>query len=360
MFKYYMIIKKNMTETRKKHFRVGEVKAKILEIVLENNGPITEPDIRTRLKDVFEAIDQSTINRHLKYLKEKGCIDRVSPIEKTRLNYWDVISFDQLKNIRSEFEDLKLNNYERAITIVLNDNGYKVTELIGFLKHIQLLLSHSFFKACIDMDMEILFSRVGRIFNYNNAGFVKLVETTVYKSYNAFIAQFPDIGISEKDFWVILNDVFYKETKSFSEEVFMRVWKDKLDEPNFNALKAKETTYDGILSAARGLWRLNDLYHNEVSYSIFESYYFQDVLLDEASDEENIFAFETKAGYDAYSQQQDQKDSLKKAIYNDLRQASVVMKNHKQPTLFDKKIYDNEDDIFKSLEMYFKKQIEGV
>ena len=140
----------------------------------------------------------------------------------------------------------------------------------------------------------------------------------------------------------------------------MRVWKDKLDEPNFNALKAEETTYDGILSAARDLWRLNDLYHNEVSHSIFESYYFQDVLLDKASDEENIFAFETKAGYDQYSRQQGQKDSLKKAILNDLKQASVVMKNHKQPSLFDKKIYDNEDDIVKSLEMHFKKQIDGV
>ena len=349
-----------MTKKSTRHFRVGEVKSKILEFVLANKGPIKEPEIRAHLSENFNEITQSTVNKHLKFLKDIDCIETVVAIEKTRFNYWDITTFAQVKNIRSEFKNIKLNNYEKAIMIVLQNNGYKVTELIGFLKHIQLLLSKSFFDACIDMDMEILFSRVGRIFNYNNAGFVKLVETTVYKSYNTFSTRFPDIGISEKEFWVILNDVFYKETKSFSEEVFMRVWKDKLDEPNFNALKAEETTYDGILSAARDLWRLNDLFHNEVSYSIFESYYFQDILLDEASDEENIFAFETKAGYDQYSRQQGQKDSLKKAILNDLKQASVVMKNHKQPSLFDKKIYDNEDDIVKSLEMHFKKQIDGV
>lgn len=346
-----------MTEKSTRHFRVGETKSKILEFILESNGPVAEPNIRAYLSENFNDITQSTINKHLNYLKENGCIERFSPINKTRFLYWDVISFDQLKKIRSEFKDIKLNNYEKSITIVLNNNGYEVKELIGFLKYIQLLLSNSFFNACLDMDMEVLFSRVGRIFNYNNAGFVKLVETTVYKSYNAFSTRFPDIGISEKDFWAILNDVFYKETKSFSEDVFVRVWKEKLDETNFNALKAEETVFAGILSTARDLWRLNDLYYNEVSYSIFESYYFQDVLLDKASDEENIFAFETKAGYVENSKQQGQKDSLKKAILNDLKRSAIVMKNHMQPSLFNKKIYDNEDDIFKSLQVYFQKQI---
>jgi len=351
---------------RKRHFNVGETKAKILEFILESSGPITEPNIRAHLSENFNDITQSTINKHLNFLKAKGCIERVSPIEKTRLNYWDVISFDQLKNIRSEFEDVKLNGYEKAIILVLQKNGYRATDIGGFFTYIQLLLSNSFFIACIDTSIDTLSSRFEIIYHYNNAGFYRKTMESLDACYNAYTEQYPDIEIPKAVFSSILVEISGKHNTTYSDEVFIRVWNEKIQkviQEKPNEIIEDQKIYKSIRDAVEKIKYLIDGYKDTLFSLVFESYFFQDVMLGNASEEEITFAIGTKANSDEYIYaldfKKDKNEISEKLIFCDFEQAGVVMANHKQPSLFDKNVYDSKEDINQSLRIYFKTAIKN-
>jgi len=53
------------------------VKTSILEFILKNKEPVSEPDIRDHLNEKHEVIDQSTINKHMHNLKDMGCIELI-------------------------------------------------------------------------------------------------------------------------------------------------------------------------------------------------------------------------------------------------------------------------------------------
>ena len=352
---------------RTRHFNVGETKSKILEFILESSGPVTESNIRAHLSENFNDITQSTINKHLNYLKEKGCIERVSPIEKTRLNYWDVISFDQLKNIRSEFEGIKLNSYEKAIILVLQENGYRATDLGGFFTYIQMLLSKSFFNACIDTSIDILSSRFETIYHYNNAGFYRKINESFDACHNAYVKQYPDIEIPKAVFSSILVEISGKHNTTYSDEVFLRVWNEKTQkviQEKPNEIIEDPKIYKSMRDAVEKIKYLVDGYKDTLFSLVFESYFFQDVMLGNASQEEIDYALETKANSDEYIHtldlKKEKRESLLNLIFSDLKQATVVMTNHKQPSLFDKTVFENAEDINQSLRIYFKSDIQKI
>jgi hypothetical protein len=72
-----------MVENRRYHFKVGEVKSGIIELILRHKGLIKEPFIRESLHEKYDGIDQGTVNRHLHDLQKLGCLDLIPPSKNT-------------------------------------------------------------------------------------------------------------------------------------------------------------------------------------------------------------------------------------------------------------------------------------
>ena len=98
------------------------MKTSILEFILKNKEPVSEPSIREHLRNKHGVVDQSTINKHMHNLKDLRCIELISPKESRR-NYWDVTTPINLKNIRHEFYELQINKYEKSINLILMELG---------------------------------------------------------------------------------------------------------------------------------------------------------------------------------------------------------------------------------------------
>jgi glutaredoxin-related protein len=179
------------------------------------------------LGSFIECYCRRSVDMNLRYLNEHGCIEKIAHVDKSR-SYWNVENFENIKNIRSEFEDVKLNGYEKGIILVLQKNGYRVTDLGGFFTYIQLLLSKSFFNACIDTSIDILSSRVGNIYHYYNAGFYRQMVENSRECYIAFSERYPNIKISGSDFAHILNEISGKHREFSSNEEFINIWKEKI------------------------------------------------------------------------------------------------------------------------------------
>lgn len=111
-----------MVEARKYHFNVGEVKSKILEFLLDNDGPTTELDLREYLQVAYNGIDQATVNRHLHDLHKLSCVELIPPSKTTtRKNRWIIAKPKNVKKIIDEYPNLieKVQNSEPALEIVL-------------------------------------------------------------------------------------------------------------------------------------------------------------------------------------------------------------------------------------------------
>jgi len=102
---------------------VGEVKSSIIYFILENVKSVGEPAIRNFLSQKYDLMDQGNINRHLHDLQKLDCIELIPPQKKGLRNYWDITKLKNLKNIRREFSELRLNTHEKSINIILQEIG---------------------------------------------------------------------------------------------------------------------------------------------------------------------------------------------------------------------------------------------
>jgi hypothetical protein len=155
-----------MTEKKKTTFQNS-----ILKFLLEN-GLVNETDIRNHLSGECEPIDQGTLNRYLHNLKKIGCIELISPEKKGLGNKWDILTSKNLANIRSNYPDISLNEYEKSLMIILKECGKNIRSWGGLEFYIRLLLSVSFFNECVSTGIETLLSRAWEIY-LNNDGFEK-------------------------------------------------------------------------------------------------------------------------------------------------------------------------------------------
>lgn len=153
-----------MVKKEKYHFEPNQVKYDILDLILKNANPISEPKIREELKNKYGGINQSNVNRPLHWLHEKGCVE----LEKSRSNKWSIKTLKNLENIFKEFPELveTLQKKELALEIVLDalinalTHSIKpeymgIAEIKQYIAPIRddlrekLELSASFFKLCI-------------------------------------------------------------------------------------------------------------------------------------------------------------------------------------------------------------------
>src|SRR5665647_531805 len=203
-----------MVEKTKVHFAWKEVKASILESVLDSNGPISEPSIRDQLHVKYGAADQGLINRQLHSLESIGCVEHVSPGKKSRSNYWDIRKIKAFKNILAEFPDVELHKHKKFIGTVLKEFYGEVGSMLWKRSYVQLYLSPSFSIKCLDTDLKTLCNRVSKLnmlSEYSNSmrnigSLTPEVYTTCMKRISK-IPDFSNIGVSEEKFNKMLSEI---------------------------------------------------------------------------------------------------------------------------------------------------------
>ena len=169
-----------MAKTKGSHLKHKEVKSSILEFILKNNGPVSEPVIRDNLKKKYEVMDQSTINKHMHNLQDLICIELIPPKIGPR-NYWNITTLKNLKNIRFYFEDIKLNTCGKSLDILLIERLLTEHPLKNSMRvkksFVQLFLSSSFFDMCIKTDVETLYARASELYKlgelFNEEQYIK-------------------------------------------------------------------------------------------------------------------------------------------------------------------------------------------
>jgi hypothetical protein len=369
MFKYNSNLLDFMVKGKGKHLEHKKVKSSIIECILEKKEEVSEPDIRDYLKKKHNVEDQSTINKHMHDLKNRECIELIPPEKKGLRNKWDIKNIKNLKNIRHEFPELRLNKYEKSIDLIMHHFGRSLMDPNGLKLYIQLLLSPSLFNMCIDTDEKTLFEGVWRIYiNCKGADRYQRIESLLKVCYSACVKHYSSFQISENAFIDIRNnslftylwlfdgktilEIFEKFLPGLPEEIPKLVFKTGLsgiegipkeipDEINGEEL----TKY--MLNTIRLVTEQFQDFESTRDGILLEHCLKNDMLLGPVLQEEINFVKKTKDALLLANVWGSQK--IKKA---DLKLASEIVFNYKQPSRFIEGANDP-DDVFKKLLRFY-------
>ena len=237
------------TRSRGEHLKKDEVKTGIIRYILNKNDMVSGPDIIKEIRDTFNIVDEKNIRVHLKDLQKQHCIEKI-PHEPGLENKWKIEKVDNLRSIREHYPDIQLNKYSKSINIVTKDQlskGYSVWDYLIRMRdlRVQLSLSDSFFRACLEKDIKTLCDEAYEYYKYGE-GFeeCKHIQNCIDKCYNECIKL---ISISPK-VWL---GVYNMNTSNFSElEIHQNIIKNLPD------TKISEETFREILEDDH-IWRLN-------------------------------------------------------------------------------------------------------
>lgn len=203
-------IKEVEKKTKGDHLKPNEVKMNILEFILKNTGPVSESSIREHLKNKYGICDPSTINKHMNKLKDLRCI-KLTSLKASRINYWDIIIFSHLKNIRHEFPELQLNKHEKSINLLLSElqQIFFSFELLKF--YTKLRMSVSLFNACIEPGIETLYKGAWRVYiNNKESHQYQLINNLLKLCYRTCVKYYPDFKMSKKAFMDTMKELPWK------------------------------------------------------------------------------------------------------------------------------------------------------
>jgi Fe2+ or Zn2+ uptake regulation protein len=227
MFKYLLNLLLFMVKKQGDHLKQSETKSYLLQYILEKNVSVSEPDIRHYLKQKYDLIDQSTINRHLHDLEDEGCIKLIPPDKKGLRNKWDITKPKHLENISDKFSEIQLNKYEKSKIIILHEYGYDIKSLTGLQFYIRLLLSASFFDMCIKTNIETIFSRAWKIYLYDKGfGDNQRIKELLNEFYILYIKDNPNFDMSYEIFQQMIEELAQKKAE-ISDDTFSKIWEEK-------------------------------------------------------------------------------------------------------------------------------------
>lgn len=321
----------------------ARIKLNIIKCILEENEPISEPDIRKKLEEKNIVKDQSTINRYLHDLNNLELIELIKPIKKGMSNKWDITKIEHLKKIKmqSEYnkplEKIELNSYEKSIMIILWESNTTIDDLIGFFSFIWLRLSPSLFNECLDVSIQDLFKRAYE--NYQR-------EEEIKNSINIIKTRSIDDHLKSNQLCPYLEMSNLDEVNpTLKKEIFIRV-----------AYGTGKTHL--MLIHAHQIIKILSLDW------LLQHFLDHDILGGVASPEEQEFVEKTKLNHiKSFLYFKDANDPILTLddykLYNefllrDLNQASAIMTKYKQPSILDKQIYDSPEKIYKVLRKIYK------
>ena len=357
----------------------GEVKTSILTHILKNDGPMEESAIREFLLNDLNVVAQSSINRHLNDLRKLDCLELIEPLKKGLKNNWDIKTLKNLRNIKHEFPGLQLNEYEKSITVILREHRYVMNSPVWLKHYIQLLVSSSFFNACIENSIDAL-----------DRGFVKMYRLNIdfYRNqrindllkvcYIASVKYHSDLKTSEEQFtnsmrglpWEIYIDFtenmipknmlpheFEQHFPGLPEEIPWLFFKTKLlgleeipveipdeiskEDIGKYALEALRLIIDQTL----GLRASKDVL-------LLEHFFNHDIITGVVSEYEPYFVKQTNKNHTLpRGSTEPWRMDLKEAELADLRLASEMIIKYKQPSEFS--ISDNLNEVYQAVLKFY-------
>jgi hypothetical protein len=299
---------------KKDHNGQAIIKSTIIKCILEENAPVSEPDIRKNLEEKGILKNQSTINRHLHDLSNFGFIELVPPLKLGLRNKWDISKLEHLRNINRCSQDdkilqkIELNVYEKSLMIILLKSNHTVCDPVGLYFFICLRLSPSLFDKCLGVSIEELFNNAFELFQCREG----------------------------------IKDLF-KDPKSREAKIVLR----------------------GDSGSGKTNLALRLLYENigTQSYdSLLKHFLDHDILDGVDSPEEREFVEKTRQNHINYflSLENDKDSSFvinnnrfKEYLFKDLNLISIIMAKYKQPSIFKNEIYTNINELYNALKDFY-------
>lgn len=335
-----------MVKKQGDHLKPNDTKSYIIEYILGNIGPVGEPTIRDHLKAKFDLGDQGTINRHLHYLKNNGCIGLIKPEKEGWRNKWDITKTEHLINIRNKFSDIQLNKNEKSLMIVHKKCGYDFFTFAGLFHYVKLLLSVSFFNACLGTSINILSERVWEIYRIKNRVDFLDMDESMKCIYDDYITLHPMLKIPGESFLSMIDQMSQLEPED-STETFMKIWekellgvsKETLAEMHLETMDDDLEIYKNIRDIASKLLYHKSIFKATLFDLLFESYLSQDILAGVASLEEIEF-FKSTEGYherhlrdaEDTSNYIDYINNVELMYQNDLIEIFTILTKYKHPS----------------------------
>jgi len=345
------------------------VKTSILEFILKNKEPVSEPSIREHLRNKHGVVDQSTINKHMHNLKDLRCIELISPKESRR-NYWDVTTPINLKNIRHEFYELQINKYEKSINLILMELGCGKYSPYWLRHYIQLLILTSYFDACLELDIERIHQGINSMYITSRGSYLhQRINNLLKICYSAFIKYYSDFKISENEFRIAMLEL-PGECMSYNKEWLSKWFKDTL--PGVPEELPKiifETKLSGIKEIPKKIpdeinaedfirYMLNTIsliieydwnYNHSKDDLLLEHFFNHDRVLRVDSDDEHYYIKKLFANQ-ALPTGSIQPDNLllREKEFADLKLASEIIIKYKQPAKFSD-VSDNLDEVYQAV-----------
>jgi hypothetical protein len=336
---------------------VGEVKSSIIGFILENVRSVGEPAIRDFLSQKYDLMDQGNINRHLHDLQKLDCIELIPPQKKGMRNYWDITKLKNLKNIRREFPELRLNMHEKSINIILQEIGRGKYNPDWLKLYIQLLISTSFFNACIELGIMKLYHGIYKIYTTSNGSYRHHRINDLLKiCYFTCIKYHSDFKMPEKAFTDAMKALPWEHITFFDKEHVLKWIKDHLprlpDEISLQIFKTKfpeiekipEKIPDEINDKDLVSYMLNTIsliieqkwdYKFAKDDLLLKHFFDQDMLFGVNSDDEHYFVKKTIENHTLPSGSTEPHNLiLQEAELADLELASEMIYAYKQPAQF--------------------------
>jgi hypothetical protein len=336
-----------MVKKQGDHLKPYETKSYIIEYILGNSGPVGEPTIRDHLKEKYDLGDQGTINKHLHYLKNIRCIELIQT-EKGLRNKWDIRKDEHLINIRNNFSDIQLNKYEKSLLIILQKSSYNIFSFAGLFLYIRLLLSVSFFNACLGTSIEILGERAWKIYRIKNQEEFFYIDESMGLIYYDYTTRYPKLKIPSKSFLSMIDQMSQRE-QEYSTEIFMKIWeeellglsKETLDEMHLETMDDDLKIYERIKDITSKFLDHKLIFGAILFDLLFESYLYQDILDGVASEEEINLLTQT----DDYREQKlkeaeyignyvDYNNDIELQYLQNIIKISIVLAKYKHPSTF--------------------------
>ena len=338
-----------MIEKRKHHFDLNETKTDIIKFIIKS-GPVSEPDISKFIDEKYGGFDRATVNKHLNKLDGIGCIEKVSSVKKSRLNYWDVKTLKNLKNIRSNFSEIRLNEYEKVLAIVLHGNGYTIKELVGLQIYMRLFLSPSFFNMCLDTDFETMCLRSWKIYQQNKG-------VNFHKYIQKFLAELQnDLDTDSFDFNSLM-ETFLKIVKELPIDV-LTIQADELCEIVDEKITKSQPDENVAVFLSFMIMDYLDIFNSSLLVLLSDHFCDHDILLNVASDDEIKFVAKTNDNLALYKKSREayiDNDAFKKWTSDDLENISEIIFDFKTPSFFP--VHNNSKDLYQYLLKFYEKDL---
>ena len=364
-----------MTKKQGDRLNVGEVKSNIICFILENVKSVGEPAIRDFLLQKYDLMDQGNINRHLHDLQKLDCIELIPPQKKGWRNYWDIKKLKNLRKIKQEFPEVRLNDYEKSINILLLELEHFERSPNWLNFYLKLLLSPSFFKTCIETGSRVLDKGIWKVYlNGVGSNRHQHIEELLKACYLACGKYQSNFKMLEKEFtdtmkalpWDVFR--FYREDALAIEiEHYLpglpRELSSKISETRLSGMEHIPVEKTKELKAEElGKYIMNTILlimeeRLDLKFLkddlLLQHFIDHDMLIGEDSDDELYFVRKTKENHTlSRGSTVPWQIILREAELADLKLASEMIFKYKQPTQFSDSC-NNLEEVYKKVLKYY-------